>query len=194
MAVEKTIYIFNEPGKENTEKAIEIAKKRALEENIRWVVVASATGETGVKVAEAFKNTNVKIVVIAESVDMKQPKDEYIKRLSELKIPVLRGIHAFRGVNESYVVLYGGVSVSSIVAHTLRRISQGVKVAVEVVLMAADAGLIPLDQEIISIAGTAQGADTVLIVRPSTSSKFFDKEKGLEIKEIVAMPRKKKFY
>ncbi|RLG91365.1 MAG: hypothetical protein DRO36_04365 [Candidatus Hecatellales archaeon] len=190
----KIVYVFSEPGKENTEKVIEAVKERVSEENIGWIVVASATGETGVKVAEAFRDTNVRIVVVAESASMTPPKEEYVKKLKEFGVPLLRGVHAFSGVNESYNRLYGGVSVSSVVAHTLRRFSQGVKVAVEVVLMAADAGLIPLDQEVISIAGTGRGADTALIIRPSTTSKFFDKEQGLEIREIIAMPRKKRFY
>ncbi|WP_309492426.1 hypothetical protein [Candidatus Hecatella orcuttiae] len=64
----------------------------------------------------------------------------------------------------------------------------------EIALMAADAGAIPLNREVVTIAGSDRGADTVLIVRPSTSGRFFDKKKGLEIREIVAMPRKKIFY
>jgi len=58
-------------------------------------------------------------------------------------------------------------------------------VAVEVVLMAADAGLIPTDKEVIAIAGTGEGADTAIVVKPAYPRKFFD----LRIKEILAKPR-----
>jgi hypothetical protein len=51
--------------------------------------------------------------------------------------------------------------------------------------MAADAGLIPVDQEVIVIAGTDRGADTALLVKPATASRFFE----LEIKEVIAKPR-----
>jgi hypothetical protein len=59
------------------------------------------------------------------------------------------------------------------------------KVAVEIVLMAADAGLIGMDGEVIAIAGTGDGADTCIVVKPSYPRKFFE----LEIREILAKPR-----
>jgi hypothetical protein len=51
--------------------------------------------------------------------------------------------------------------------------------------MAADAGLIPLDRDIIAIAGSSQGADTALLIKPANASRFFD----LKIREIIAKPR-----
>ena len=59
------------------------------------------------------------------------------------------------------------------------------KVGVEVVLMAADAGLIPVENEVIAIAGTDKGADTAIVVKPSYSRKFHN----LTIEEIIAKPR-----
>jgi hypothetical protein len=62
---------------------------------------------------------------------------------------------------------------------------EGTKVCVEVTLMAADAGLIPVDRDIIAIGGTGRGADTALRIYPANSAKFFD----LKIREIIAKPR-----
>jgi hypothetical protein len=62
---------------------------------------------------------------------------------------------------------------------------EGTKVCVEVTLMAADAGLIPVDRDIIAIGGTGRGADTALRICPANSAKFFD----LKIREIIAKPR-----
>ena len=50
--------------------------------------------------------------------------------------------------------------------------------------MAADAGLIPVDRDIVAIGGTGYGADTALRIRPANAAKFFD----LKIKEIIAKP------
>jgi len=50
--------------------------------------------------------------------------------------------------------------------------------------MAADAGLIPIDEDVIAIAGTSRGADTALVIRPANSTNIFD----LTIKELVAKP------
>jgi len=59
------------------------------------------------------------------------------------------------------------------------------KAAVEIVAMAADAGLIPADKEVLSIAGTGKGADTAIIVQPANSTRIFD----MTVKEIIAKPR-----
>ncbi|UCC33427.1 MAG: hypothetical protein JSW53_06610, partial [Candidatus Bathyarchaeota archaeon] len=70
----------------------------------------------------------------------------------------------------------------------------GMKVAAEILMMAADAGAIPTGEDVVSIAGTGEGADTAVLVRSCHSDDFFSKEKGIEFREIVAMPRKKKFW
>jgi hypothetical protein len=69
-------------------------------------------------------------------------------------------------------------------AHTLRLLGEGTKVCVEITLMAADAGLIPADKDIIAIAGTDKGADTALRIHPANAGRFFD----LKIREIIAKP------
>ena len=68
---------------------------------------------------------------------------------------------------------------------TLYRFCQGMKVAVEVALMAADADLLDMSQEIIAIAGTGEGADTAIVLKPAYARKF----KKIEIREILAKPR-----
>jgi hypothetical protein len=61
---------------------------------------------------------------------------------------------------------------------------EGTKVCVEITLMAADAGLIPVDGDVVAIAGTGRGADTALRIQPVNTSRFFD----LKIREIIAKP------
>ncbi|HDJ89241.1 MAG TPA: hypothetical protein ENG40_00930 [Thermoprotei archaeon] len=58
------------------------------------------------------------------------------------------------------------------------------KVAVEIACMAADAGYIPIDRDVVAIAGTGRGADTAILITPKTSRNFFD----IKIKEIIAKP------
>lgn len=48
-----------------------------------------------------------------------------------------------------------------------------------------DAGLLDLSREVISIAGSGEGADTAIVLKPAYSRKFMD----LEIREILAKPR-----
>jgi len=77
-------------------------------------------------------------------------------------VKVLTGIHALGDdVSSAFIERFGGVSINEAVRQTLYRFCQGMKVCVEIVLMAADAGLIPMDKEVIAIAGTDEGADTL---------------------------------
>ena len=72
-----------------------------------------------------------------------------------------------------------------VVANTLRLFGQGMKVACDITLMAADAGLVRTDEDVIAIAGTSRGADTAVVLRPVNSEDFFD----LRVKEILCKPR-----
>jgi hypothetical protein len=61
---------------------------------------------------------------------------------------------------------------------------QGMKVAIEVSVMAADAGLVRTDEDIIAVAGTAVGADYAIVLKPVVSDNFFD----LKVREILCKP------
>jgi hypothetical protein len=52
-------------------------------------------------------------------------------------------------------------------------------------MMAADAGLVRTDEEVIAIAGTAKGADTAIVLNPVNSHQFFN----MRVKEILCKPR-----
>jgi hypothetical protein len=98
---------------------------------------------------------------------------------------VLTATHAFGGVGRAVRRRFNTYQVDEIIAQTLRVFGQGTKVACEIVLMAADAGLISTDEEIISIAGTAYGADTALVVKPAHTHDFFQ----LKVREVLCKPR-----
>ncbi|MBT9537472.1 MAG: hypothetical protein IVZ94_05020 [Nitrospirae bacterium] len=52
-------------------------------------------------------------------------------------------------------------------------------------MMAADAGLIPEEEEVLAVAGTGRGADTVMVIKSAVSKRFLD----LKALEILAKPR-----
>jgi hypothetical protein len=74
--------------------------------------------------------------------------------------------------------------VDEIIANTLRIFGQGMKVAFEIAMMAADAGLVRTDTPVICITGTNAGADTALVLMPAHAQKFFD----IGVLEIICMP------
>ena len=69
-------------------------------------------------------------------------------------------------------------------AYTLRILGQGVKVGVEISMMAADHGFVRTDEDIMAIGGTGKGADTAIVVRPANSHACLD----VKIREITAKP------
>ena len=103
------------------------------------------------------------------------------KSLEDAGVTVLTSLHTLGDdVSES---LGGGPN--AIVRRTLYTFSQGMKVAVECALMAADAGLLDMKSDLISIAGTNRGADTAIVLTPAFARNFQD----LRIREILAKPR-----
>lgn len=186
---------FQKPGKANTEKTIELAKKRALELRIKHVVVASTKGRTGVLAAEAFSDTDIELVVVSEHYGYKNEGDwfmeeKHLSRLNDFGIKVMTQSHVLSGVERSLTKHLGGVSRVEAIAEAIRKlVGVGVKVCVEIAIMAADSGYIPCgpDIEVMCIAGYAGGADTAVVIRPSHMNNFFD----LEIREFVCLPRVK---
>ena len=101
--------------------------------------------------------------------------------LEALGIKVLASMHSLGDdVNDAF-----GPTPNKVVRETLYRFCQGMKVAVEVAIMAADAGALDMSREIIAIAGTSEGADTAIVLKPAYARQF----NQLEIREILAKPR-----
>jgi len=183
----ETVY-FNESGKMNSREAILLAKKRADQLGIRDVIVASYTGETGAIAAEVFKGYN--LVVVAGMVGYVEPnqdrvKPEYRKAIEDNGGKIIRACHSFGGLGRAINKKFNTIQVDEVIAHVLRLFGAGVKVACECACMAADAGLIRTDREVISLGGNGTGADTAVVLLPSNTHRFFD----MRIREIVCKPR-----
>lgn len=181
-----TLY-FKRPGPQNTDVLLNFVKEYAEKENIRDIVVASTTGETGVKAAKIFSGYN--IVVVTHHVGFRKPgewelNESYRKEILESGAKIFTGTHALSSAERAIRKNFGTIQTLEIIANTLRLMGEGTKVCVEITLMAADAGLIPVDRDIIAIGGTSKGADTALRILPANSARFFD----LRIKEVIAKP------
>lgn len=188
--MKKNITYFEKKGPINTSETLRLAYERAVELNIKDIVLSSTHGSTVLQAAEIFKNHQFNIIAVTISEGYKDKgwtmTKEERTRLINKGIKIFTGTHALSGdVNTAFTQKFGGKSINEIIAQTLYRFSQGMKVCVEIVLMVADAGLISVDTEVISIAGTGDGADTAIVVKPSYPRKFLE----LKIKEILAKPR-----
>lgn len=186
----KTSISFNHAGAVNTEKTIELAAQRCRELGIKYVVVATSTGETAIKVAEGFKDLDVEIIGVPLHAGLWEkytaPDPGKMETAREMGVKFLVCTHALMGnVGNAIMEKFGGISLTDLIAHTYYTFSQGTKVAVEIAVMAADAGLISVEEEIISIAGSDTGADTALVIKPAYSTDFF----SLKVRELIVKPR-----
>ncbi|HID86325.1 MAG TPA: hypothetical protein EYP55_02975 [Anaerolineae bacterium] len=185
--VGRTIY-FEKEGRTNTERTLQIARQRAEELSIRQILVASTTGETGRRAAELFQGYD--LVVVTPSTGFRKPNEQELTE-ENCEAILARGAriltcqHAFGGVGRAVRKKLGTYELEEIMAYTLRIFGEGMKVACEIALMAADAGLIRTDREAIAIAGTGRGADTAVVLQPANAQTFFD----MRIKEILCKPR-----
>lgn len=167
---------------------MKLAKEYAEAEGINDIVIASTTGETGAKAARMFKGFNV--VVVTHHVGFREPgihelKEEFRQQILKYDAKILTCTHALSGAERAVRKRFGTLQPLELIANALRLFGEGAKVCVEIVVMAADAGLIPVDKDVIAIAGTSRGADTALVIRPVNTSKFFN----LKIREVIAKPR-----
>ena len=190
----KDIIYFDRPGPDNTAGVIKAVRKRAEELGIKFIVVASDSGETSLKFWDALKDIEPIMVSVTEHAGFTEGdriplSEEKRRELESRGIKVLVCSHALSGVGRSISKKFHGISHVEIIAYTLRQFGgEGIKVAVEVAVMAADAGLIPTDREIIAVGGSGGGADSAVVLRPAHMNNFFD----LEIREIIAKPRQRK--
>ena len=178
---------FEEPGVANSEATLKRAAIRAQELKIRQAVLPSVTGETAKKALSLF--SNCQLVVVTHSTGFLKPNYQEMaetvrQELQAAGAKVLTAQHAFGGVNRAVRKKFGTYELDEIIAYTLRCFGQGLKVAVEISLMAADAGLIRSGEPCLSLGGTERGVDTAVLLRPVNSQNFFD----LRIMEILAKP------
>ena len=185
------ITYFDKQGEDYTDELILAVKyKLDVAKNIKYILIASTTGESALKLHNAIDNDDITIINVSHNVGFSGDNesdisDEMIAKLENVGIKTYQGLHAFSGAARGVTNKYGGFSPLDVVADTLRMFSHGVKVSAEISLMAADAGLVPVGEEIMAIGGRAHGVDTAVILTPVNSKNLFN----MKIHEIIAMPR-----
>jgi len=185
--VVQSVY-FEKPGPQNTARTLEIAKRRAEELDIRTILVASTRGNTGVQVAQQFQGYDV--VVVTHSTGFAGPNTQELTEENRAAIEaagarILTCQHALGGISRAMRKKWGTYAIDEIVAQTLRIFGEGMKVCVEIALMAADAGLVRAGEPCVVIAGTGRGADMAVVLTPAHVQQFFD----LRVMEVLAKPR-----
>ncbi len=184
--VASTVY-FERPGPANTDRTLSLVSEKARLLGIQTVLVATSSGTTALRASELIQVPN--LIAVTHSSGFKQPFTSGLDAALRTKIEandakILTTTHAFGGVGRAVRNKMGTYQVDEIIAYTLRTFGQGMKVATEITLMAADAGYISDPGPIIAVGGSGKGADTAVIILPTHAQTFFD----MRYLEIICMP------
>ncbi|MBI4620192.1 MAG: hypothetical protein HY739_08535 [Desulfobacterales bacterium] len=179
--MEEKIVYFEKTGKVNTPQVLSLVKERGQARDIRRVVLASTRGETARTFAEAFEGSGIELVVIPWQFGFRDTHPFPRELVTELE---LKGHQVHFGTMLFHTDDLYGTKTPQVMANLLRIFGQGIKVCVEIIMMACDGGCIEAGETVIAVAGTAGGADTAVVATAAPSTKLT----LLRIHEIICKP------
>jgi hypothetical protein len=181
--------LFEKKGKQNTDATVAVAVEAARERGIGHLVLASNSGFTARALLAAGPG-DLELTCVTHHVGFKEPGldemgDEARTELADAGFRILTTTHALAGVDRALRVKFGGIDPPEIMAGALRMFGQGLKVCVEIAIMALDAGMVPFGRDILTVGGTGRGADTACVIRPAHSNAVLD----TRVVEILCRPK-----
>jgi hypothetical protein len=210
--------VFERPGPTNTDDVINIIEKSYfnvdyivvasitgssalnIAERIKNKKIICVTCPQGMY----WEVEGMKEDLFAEIPELKNKRDEWLKKglkrvpmniteenklkLDELNVEIVRGTIPLFGPSFSMRLHLQKITSLDVMAKTLEMISPGTLVAMESVLMATDAGVIPEDELVLACAGTEMGLDTLWILKSCASANLFHSSKGFRFVELLAKP------
>jgi uncharacterized protein len=178
--MEEKVTYFEKVGKENTEPTLKLALERAKARSIKKVIMASTLGDTARLAADLWKNEGIKLIVVPHQANfMGWNFDAELKKELEKQGHV---VHL--GTMLFHTDGFYGTQTPTMLANMLRTFCQGMKVCVEIILMAADGGHVEIGEKVVVVAGSGRGADTAVVALASTSNHLAD----MHIQEIICKP------
>lgn len=179
--MEEKIVYFEKTGKLNTPQVLSLVKERCQARAIRKVVLASTRGETARAFAEAFEGSDIELVVIPWQFGFRDTHPFPRELVAELEG---KGHQVHFGTMLFHTDDLYGTKTPQVMANLLRIFGQGIKVCVEIIMMACDGGCIEAGETVIAVAGTAGGADTAVVATAAPSTRLT----RLCIHEIICKP------
>jgi hypothetical protein len=183
------IVYFEEGGAEHTDMTLDLTLRMAKELGIKKVVVASSTGETGVKAAEKFKDSGLQLIVVGHQTGFPVPGENQFLPENYTKIKAW-GAKVYLGSD----VLTNSIRQRQKLGHshlsyiTLTLIALKVKVNVEIIAKATDAGLLEPGELVISVAGSHKGADTAIVFEANETTNVLN----IKPMQYIAIPLSRK--
>jgi hypothetical protein len=179
--LEEKITYYEKPGLENTEDTLRLAVDRARARGITKIVVASTRGYTARMAANYLAGTGIKMVAVPHQYGFGSEQRFPSELVAELE---KQGHRVHFGTMLFLTDDFYGLHAHSAKATLVRTFCQGMKVCIEVVLMATDGGCIAIGEKVIAIGGTGSGSDTAVVAIAAPSIKLNE----LHVTEIICKP------
>jgi uncharacterized protein len=179
--MEEKIVYFEEPGTANTEETLRLTAERAKSRGISKIILASTRGDTARLAAERFAGTDIKMVVVPHQYGFGERQRFPQELVSELEH---KGHRVYFGTMLFHTDSLVGNTTPAVLATLLRTFCQGMKVCLEIIMMAADGGCVAVGEKVIAVSGTGRGADTAVVATAASSNRLHE----LHVTEIICKP------
>ena len=159
MHSKESIILFDAVDKTNTDKTIDMVLNYCSTHiDVSMILVSSTTGFTAFKLLSKLRNLNIKeLFVFTQYLDEKHNmSDDVHKNLKALEL-----VQDIFYVPEKYLNQEIGQSG----VNSLRKLSHGIKVCIEIVHYAQTKQLLKEGKKFIVIAGRVEGADTAVVFK-----------------------------
>jgi hypothetical protein len=183
--------VFEKPGRGNTDETCRLSIERAVAMGNATIVASTTTGAAGARLCEIAGEMNFggKVVIVTHAWGSRKPGENLLTPENRAAMEnygayLVTAAHSLSGAERALSTKFHGAYPVEIIAHTLRMLSAGIKVVVEIGSMALDNGAIPYGEPIVCAGGTGSGLDTAVIMNPSHANLIFD----TKIHEILCMP------
>lgn len=200
--MKRFVSYFDKYGPENTPEVIQAVADRLRDGDIAAVVVASTSGQTALELVRRIGSGGPRLVCVSDPPQASSypgitPQNRELLEKSGVvivdRVPYASTSYSW-GACEN---MYGALDLRVVIFDAFRLVGgNGLKVAIEVGLMATDGGIVRPRERIISIGGTERGADTAIVMRAAFSQNLLakDPDERPEVLEILAMPLVKKWW
>jgi hypothetical protein len=200
--MERRVIYFPDYGEQNTPAVIDAVRRHLDEGDLSTIVVATSTGKTAVAFAEALgRRPGVRLIAVGNppSSNFERISAENRQKLTAQGATIVDfapyGLSALN--SDDHKNIYGALDLLVVVADVWRLTGgQGLKVAMEVGLMATNVGVLKTGEKVITVGGTAAGADTAVVMKTAYSLDLFcdDPDRRPELVEMLCTPLAKKWW
>lgn len=181
---------FEKLGPANTLETLTLAMSKASQLHSD-LVIASSSGQTALDAVQLAKEKQFTgaLIVVSLAYGSRTPGSNVMseairQQLQQAGVTVITAAHVLSGAERGLSKKYGGISPIEVMADTLRMISRGVKVCVEIAIMANDAGALTYGQPVVCVGGSGKGADSACVITPAYASNILE----TKVNEIICKP------